>query len=96
MEQLLQFRKELDELDRRLMETLAERFAVCRQVAEYKAEHQIPMMQPARVLEVKKRAVERALTAGLTERFGIDLYDLIISEACRMEDEIIEAVVSPQ
>lgn len=95
MEQLLQFRKELDELDRRLMETLAERFAVCRQVAEYKAEHQIPMMQPARVLEVKKRAAERALAAGLTERFGLDLYDLIISEACRLEDEIIESAVSP-
>lgn len=96
MEQLLQFRKELDELDRRLMETLAERFAVCRQVAEYKAERQIPMMQPARVLEVKKRAAERALAAGLTERFGLELYDLIISEACRLEDEIIEAAVSPQ
>jgi chorismate mutase len=96
MEELLQFRKELDELDRRLMETLAQRFAICRQVAEYKAEHQIPMMQPARVLEVKKRAAERARAAGLTERFGLELYDLIIAEACRMEDEIIEAAASPQ
>jgi chorismate mutase len=96
MEQLLHFRKELDELDRRLMETLAARFAVCRQVAEYKAEHQIPMMQPARVIEVKTRAAERALAAGLTERFGLDLYELIISEACRLEDDIIEAARSPQ
>jgi chorismate mutase len=96
MEELLRFRKELDELDCRLMDTLAQRFAICRQVAEYKAEHQIPMMQPARVLEVKKRAAQRALAAGLTERFGLELYDLIISEACRMEDEIIEAAGSPQ
>jgi chorismate mutase-like protein len=96
MEELLRFRKELDELDCRLMETLAQRFEICRQVAEYKAEHQIPMMQPARVLEVKKRAAQRALAAGFSERFGLALYDLIISEACRMEDEIIEAAASPQ
>jgi chorismate mutase-like protein len=94
MEELLRFRKELDELDRRLIDTLAERFAICRQVAEYKAEHQIPMMQPGRVQEVKKRAAERAAAAGLAERFALELYDLIISEACRMEDEIIETANS--
>jgi chorismate mutase-like protein len=91
MEELLKFRKELDEIDQKLIDTLAHRFAVCRQVAEYKAEHAIPMMQPGRVLEVKNKAANRAVPAGLTERFAHDLYDLIISEACRMEDEIIEA-----
>lgn len=91
MQELLKFRKELDEIDQRLIDTLADRFAVCRQVAEYKAEHDIPMMQPGRVLEVKNKAVQRALPAGLTERFARDLYDLIIAEACRMEDEIIES-----
>jgi chorismate mutase len=96
MEELQRFRKELDELDRQLIDTLANRFAICRQVAEYKAEHGIPMMQPARVLEVKKRAADRALAAGLTERFALDLYDLIISEACRMEDEIIESASLPR
>lgn len=91
MEELLKFRKELDELDRKLIDTLAQRFAICRQVAEYKAEHQIPMMQPGRVLEVKTRAAKQAVPAGLTERFALELYDLIIWEACRMEDEIIES-----
>jgi chorismate mutase len=58
-------------------------------VAEYKAAEGIPMMQPARVAEVKRRAVQRALPAGLSEPFTLGLYELIISEACRMEDEII-------
>jgi chorismate mutase-like protein len=94
MEELPKFRKELDELDRRLIDTLAQRFAVCRQVAGYKAEHQIPMMQPGRVLDVKTRAAQRAVSAGLTERFALELYDLIILEACRMEDEIIESALA--
>ena len=90
MEELLLFRRELDELDRQLIDTLSERFAICRQVAEYKAQHSVPMMQPGRVLEVKQKAVQRAVPAGLSERFALELYDLIISEACRMEDEIID------
>ena len=90
MEKLSIFRKKLDELDETLMEILARRFEICRQVARYKADEKIPMMQPSRVAQVKVRAGQRALAAGLTERFGIELYSLIIDEACRLEDEIIQ------
>jgi len=90
MERLSTFRRELDELDEELMRILARRFEICKQVAAYKAEMNIPMMQPARVAEVKRRAAKRAVSAGLSEKFALDLYTLIISEACAMEDEIIE------
>jgi 4-amino-4-deoxychorismate mutase len=89
MDKLSTFRKELDNLDEQLMTLLGRRFDICRQVAEYKAEMNIPMMQPARVVEVKQRAAKRAASIGVNEKFAVDLYDLIISEACRMEDEII-------
>jgi chorismate mutase len=92
MEKLSTFRKELDEIDEQLMETLARRFAVCRKVAKYKARMDIPMMQPTRVAEVKQRAGQRTLSAGLKEEFGRELYDLIISEACVLEDEIIQSI----
>ncbi|HMF79451.1 MAG TPA: chorismate mutase [Bryobacteraceae bacterium] len=90
MEKLSIFRKELDEIDEQLMDALARRFAICREVARYKAEMNIPMMQPGRVAEVKRRAGERALSAGLNEQFGLELYDLIISQACGLENEIID------
>lgn len=90
MEKLSIFRNELDELDEQLMRILEQRFAICRKVAKYKAEMDIPMMQPGRVDQVKRRAGERAVAAGLTEQFGVRLYDLIVGEACRLEDEIID------
>jgi chorismate mutase-like protein len=90
MEKLLKYRKELDEVDNQLMALIARRFIICRQVARHKAEFNIPMMQPARVAEVKRRAASRALSMGITEQFALALYDLIISEACGMETEIIE------
>jgi chorismate mutase-like protein len=89
MEKLSILRKELDKLDEQLMDTLVRRFAVCAEVARYKAEMNIPMMQPARVVEVKHRAGQRALAAGLEEQFGVKLYELIVEQACALEDRII-------
>ena len=94
MEQLLNFRRELDELDERLMALLARRFSICRQIAVHKAETGTPMMQPGRVAEVKAKARARAVANGLSEQFAAELYDAIISEACRLEDAIIEQVRS--
>ena len=45
MERLSILRKELDELDQQLMDVLARRFEICREVARYKAAMNIPMMQ---------------------------------------------------
>jgi chorismate mutase len=94
MEELSIFRRELDEIDERLMALLGQRFSICRQVAVFKAETGTPMMQPGRVAEVKAKARVRAMDNGLSEQFARDLYDAIISEACRLEDAIIEQVKS--
>jgi len=48
------------------------------------------MMQTARVQEVKQRAAEKGCARGLREVFVTALYDLIIDEACQIEDEIID------
>lgn len=55
MNQLEQFRKEIDALDEQIIEALSKRFEVCRKVAPFKKAEKIPMMQPGRVEEVKKR-----------------------------------------
>jgi chorismate mutase len=49
------------------------------------------MMQHARVKEVIQRAAQNGKSKGLSESFVAALYTLIIDEACRIEDEIIES-----
>ena len=90
MERLEELRSRLDDLDERLLEVLARRFDVCREVALHKAEANIPMMQPGRVSEVKRRAVRNGQSRGLAEGFTVALYELVIAEACRIEDEILD------
>jgi 4-amino-4-deoxychorismate mutase len=84
-------RQEIDQLDAELLAVLHQRFAVCRQIALYKRDAVIPMMQSNRVQRVKDRARSLAASRGIDETFISAVYDLIIAEACRLEDRIIEA-----
>jgi chorismate mutase-like protein len=88
---LTALRRELDEVDVRLREAVRERIAVCSRVAHVKREFDIPMMQPGRVGVVQDRAREFARAHGLSEEFLSGVYDLLIAEACRVEDLIIES-----
>lgn len=90
MDQLSQFRQEIDNLDTQIIEALGKRFEVCRQVAHFKKATKIPMMQPGRVEEVKRRRQELGLQHSMDADFMLNLYSLIIQESCRVEDEIIE------
>jgi chorismate mutase-like protein len=83
------FRRRLDEIDEQIARLLGKRFEVCREVAEYKSEHDIPMMQPERVAEVRARYLARGAEADLPEGFTAELFDLLIAATCRMEDELM-------
>ncbi len=88
-EKLASFRTVLDAVDAQLVELLGRRYGVCREVAHFKKTHGIAMMQSGRVEAVKKRCAELGSAHGVDPAFVRKLYDLIIAEACRLEDEIM-------
>jgi len=83
------FRRRLDALDEQIAGLLGERFQVCREVARYKSEHEIPMMQPERVAQVRARYLQRGAQADLPSDFTAELFELLINATCRMEDELM-------
>jgi chorismate mutase len=83
------FRVRLDEIDDALAFLLGERFQICREVARYKSQHEIAMMQPGRVQQVRARYMERGAEAGVPPRFSVDLFELVIDATCKMEDELM-------
>ncbi len=91
MEKLSEFRSRLNILDENLLDLLGERYDICREVAKYKRAESIPMMQSARVKEVKERCAQLGIERRLEPAFVKKLYTLIIDESCRIEDEIIDA-----
>ncbi|HEY1854988.1 MAG TPA: chorismate mutase [Solirubrobacterales bacterium] len=84
------FRDRLDVIDDEISRLLGERFQICREVAVYKSEHEIPMMQPNRVEVVRRRYLERGGRAHLPADFTGDLFDLLIAATCREEDELMD------
>ncbi|MEC1330161.1 hypothetical protein P9B99_15545, partial [Bacillus paralicheniformis] len=50
----------------------------------------IPMMPPPRFNFVPERAARDADENGLSQEFLRNLYELIISETCRVEDIVID------
>ena len=83
------FRDRLDVIDDEIARLLGERFQICREVAVYKSENEIPMMQPNRVQIVRQRYLERGSQASLPADFTGDLFDLLIAATCREEDELM-------
>ncbi len=88
---LAPFRARLDELDEQIARLLGERFDVCRAVAAHKSRHEIPMMQPDRVEQVRARYLARGAEAGLPEDFTRALFELLIGATCKLEDELMAA-----
>ncbi|MDB5023563.1 MAG: chorismate mutase related enzyme [Mucilaginibacter sp.] len=93
MEQLLNFRERIDEIDEKIVKLINQRLEICKSVAKYKSENDIPMMQPGRVQEVllkrRKLADQLSINPDLVE----NVYKLIVEEACVLEDEIINGLV---
>ena len=83
------FRRRLDVLDTEIARLLGERFDICREVAHYKREHDIPMMQPERVIQVRERYLERGVEVNLPPEFTAALFELLIGATCKLEDELI-------
>ena len=88
------FRRRLDGIDDQIAKLLGERLDICREVAVYKSEHEIPMMQPDRVKIVRQRYLDRGAAAGLPAEFSGDLFELLIAATCKAEDELMDELAA--
>ncbi|MFV0457625.1 MAG: MFS transporter [Actinomycetales bacterium] len=87
--ELAELRSILDGIDDSLMLTLDARIRCCVQIASVKSRYGIAMMQPHRIGFVHRRADDFAGNHDVDARFLHRLYDLLIAETCRVEDELM-------
>ncbi|AKE90171.1 MULTISPECIES: chorismate mutase [Rhodococcus] len=87
-------RTELDRVDARLLDDVRDRLRICARIAHLKQRHAIPMLQPGRMQVVHDRAETYAHRNAMSPEFLHSLYALLIAEACRVEDLIIDGTGS--
>ncbi len=78
-------RARIDQLDDALLAIVAERLAVCREVAAVKEGTDTPVIQPARVRDVVTTRRQRAIAAGVDADFAEQLFRVLLTETHRIE-----------
>lgn len=87
--ELERLRSEIDLVNDGLLGLLLKRIELCRRVAEHKRDHGIPMLQQGR-LDALRTKVQRFAEEHEIDSTHLEaIFDLITTEACRLENEII-------
>lgn len=82
-------RKQIDELDNQIMDLLSKRMRVCREIGQYKKEHNMTVLQANRYNEIlSKRGVQGSLL-GMGQEFVARVFESIHEESVRQQIEII-------
>ena len=89
MQILKHHRARIDAIDDQLIDLLAQREAIIREVADIKAAHGIPAVLPDRVEAVRERAAKRAAENGMDATFVRTLYQQLIDHSCDLEEHLI-------
>ena len=82
-------RKQIDELDNQLMELLAKRMRVCREIGQYKKEHNMTVLQAARYNEILDKRGAQGSLCGMKPDFIKIGFEAVYEEAVRQQMEII-------
>ncbi len=82
-------RQQIDKIDNELMDLLAKRMRVCREIGQYKKEHNMQVLQTGRYNEIlDKRGVQGSLT-GMSPEFVKQVFEHIHEESVRQQVEIV-------
>jgi chorismate mutase len=88
-EGITQLRRQIDEIDNQLIEILAKRMRVCREIGQYKREHNMTVLQAQRYDEIlNKRGVQCSM-CGMSTDFAEHIFKNIHEESVRQQMEII-------
>lgn len=84
-----ELRKQIDELDNNLMELLSKRMRVCREIGQYKKEHNMTVLQTSRYNEILDKRSAQGSLCGMDPSFIKEVFEAIHEESVRQQMEII-------
>ena len=82
-------RKQIDELDNQQMERLAKRMKVCREIGEYKKEHNMTVLQTSRYNEILNKRGAQGSLWGMAPDFIKTVFEAVHEESVRQQMDII-------
>lgn len=89
-ESLTALRRQIDELDNSLLELLARRMRVSREIGTYKKEHNMPVLQAQRYDEILQNRISQAQQLDMDAEFMKTVLVAIHEESVRQQMEIMK------
>lgn len=84
-----QLRNQIDEIDNELMNLLAKRMRVCREIGQYKKEHNMTVLQTNRYSEILEKRGAQGSLIGISSACVASIFETIHEESVRQQLEII-------
>lgn len=88
-ENLATLRQQIDELDNQLLETIAKRMRIAREIAIYKKENNMPVLQSGRYDEIINKRCAQGAAMDLSVDFVKEVMEAIHEESVRQQVELI-------
>ena len=88
-EGISQLRRQIDEVDNQLMELLARRMRICREIGEYKKEHNMTILQAVRYNEILEKRGAQGSLMGMAPEFIAKVFENVHEESVRQQMEIV-------
>lgn len=88
-ENLTELRRQIDECDDSIIEILAKRMRICREIGTYKKEHDITVLQTARYREIIEKRGLQGAQCCMDAKFVEEVFEAIHAESVREQMEII-------
>ena len=89
-ENLVHLRGQIDEIDMSLLELLAKRMRISREIGVYKKEHDMPILQSPRYSEILERRASAATSMELNVEFVQQIMKEIHEESVRLQMNIMK------
>lgn len=88
-ESLEALRKQIDQVDDQLLELLAKRMRISREIGTYKKEHNLTVVQTVRYSEILEKRGAQGSLCGMTSSFIRDIFEHIHEESVAQQIEIM-------
>lgn len=88
-ENLSELRKQIDECDNNLIQELAKRMRIAREIGTYKKEHDMTILQTGRYNEILEKRGSQGSLCGMDSEFIKKVFEAIHEESVRQQMEII-------
>lgn len=88
-EDLSDLRRQIDEIDEQILEIMAKRMRISCEIAQYKKENDVQVLQAGRYDEILTKRSQDGVSMGMSEEFIKEVFEAIHAESVRKQLNII-------